>query len=328
MKRQLNVSIIQMPIMNTASNLKYIEDSVNTLMKGYVKPELIIGVEYGIGEVADTVPGDITNYLGAIARKYGIYFIPGTMMETTSTLPEGQYYNTCPIFGPDGEMITSYRKKVPFRPGERSLPSEDDEYCIFKIPEKDITVGLLICYDQFFPEIPRTLALEGAELIVCPSFDPIEFKHIPDIIPRARALENEVFYIWTNSAGVSQEGTSCGNSVIVNPEGNIIYKCGDIPTLLTKTLDFDTVTNKRLCGEDQHLNSLRYFNVKYPYAQRINEAPLFKNMPSLTNDADEYSKRLESFGNKNLAKHKTEVEILESDKELEALFKKAAGINK
>ncbi|HPL54675.1 MAG TPA: carbon-nitrogen hydrolase family protein [Bacillota bacterium] len=328
MKRQLNVSIIQMPISDTAANLKYLEDAVDTLMKGYVTPELVVGVELGVGEIPDTIPGKITDFLGAIAKKHGIYFIPGTMLEKNGGGEEGKYYNSCPVFAPDGSLITKYRKKIPFRPGETILASNDDDYCIFKIAEKDISVGLLVCYDQFFPEIPRTLALKGAEIIICPAYDPIEFNHIPDVIPRARALENELFYVWTNSTGINEYGTSCGNSIIIDPEGNVIYKCGDTPTLLTKTLDIDLVAKKRNCGQDQHLNTLRYFDVKYPYAQNLKDAPVYKDMLPLTNDSNEYKERLESYGMSALVKQKTPEEIRKANQELKSLYEEAIQVKK
>ena len=295
MAKTLNVSIIQMQLTESAFSLKYLRDAVDGLMKSYVKPELVIGVEFGIGDMPDTIPGKTTEYLGAIAKKHGIYFIPGTMYECSDE--DGRFYNTCPVFGPDGRLITSYRKKVPFCPLESNVkPSGDDNYCIFKIPEKDITVGVLVCYDQFFPEIPRTLALMGAELIVCPAADPVEFRHIPDIIPRARALENEVFYVWTSNAGIGSWGTGCGRSIIVDPEGGIVFQCGDTPTLATQTLDLGRVHAKRSYGSDQHLSSLRHFDVKYPYANRLNEAPVYKNLPALTLAPDAYAKRLQEHG--------------------------------
>lgn len=293
MNRKLNVSIIQSPMNpSTAESLQYFKNQVDGLMKGYVKPELVIGVEHGLGRDVQPIPGEATEYLGQIAKEYGIYLIPGTMSEKAGDTPEEGFYNTCPVFAPDGSMIRAYRKKVPFRPGEPSRPSEDDEYCIFKIPEKDITVGVLICYDQFFPEIARTLALEGAEMLVCPALDPMEYDYICDIIPRARALENELFYIWTCGTGSTGAGTCCGHSTIVNPEGQVVYKCGSLPMVYTAVLDFEEVTRKRICGRDQHLNSLREFKVKYPYAGKLEEAPVYKNMPGLTRNPQEYQERL------------------------------------
>ena len=294
MSKLLNVSIIQMPLGDNASSLKYLRDSVDILMQSYAKPELVVGVEFGIGCTPDTIPGKTTEFLGAIAKKHGIYFIPGTMFEISGE--EGKFYNSCPVFGPDGRLITSYRKKVPFQPLEDTVvASKDPGYCTFRIPEKDITVGVLICYDQFFPEIPRTLALEGAELLLCPAADPVEFRHIPGIIPRARALENELYYIWTSNAGLNAEGTGCGGSIIVDPEGAVVFQCGDTPTMITKTLDLSRVALKRSCGADQHLSSLKYFDVKSPYANRTADAPVYASLPELTHTPAQWIARQEEY---------------------------------
>ncbi len=296
--RFLNVSLMQLEISeDVEKNLQNIKKAVDNLMLGYIRPELIIGVEYGISRGTPISMDDkAIEFLSNIAKENKIYFIPGTMAEKSSELTEGNCYNTCPVFGPDGNLIDVYRKKVPFKPGEKSTPSGDDHYCIFEIKEKNIKAGLMICYDQFFPEIARTLALKGAEIIICPSFDPMEYQHIPDILPRARALENELYFIWTNGAGQLGASTCCGKSTIVDPEGQIVFQCSHIPTLITKTLDFRNVTLKRLYGRDQHLNSLREFNVKYPYANNVSQAPIFKDLERLTYDKEEYKKRASEIG--------------------------------
>lgn len=299
MSKHLNVGIIQMPIDTDPDvNISYISRAVERMMRNSTPPELVIGVEYGVSPaVSDTVPGRLTHALAQIAKQHQIYLIPGTMAEASAELGEHQFYNTCPIFGPNGDLIAAYRKKVPFRPGEVCAPSGDDDYCLFEIAEKQITVGVLICYDQFFPEIPRTLALNGAELIICPAADPIEFDHIPDILPRARALENEVFYIWTSVASSPESVfNGCGNSILVNPEGRVLYKCPPIPTTYCMTLDIGEVARKRDYGIDQHLHSLNHFGVKYPHAGRVGSAPVYRTLGAFTPDLAEYRAKLQSCG--------------------------------
>ena len=315
--RKLNVSIIQMPILSTPDSLEYLREAVDGLMGGTLRPELVIGVEYGLGFSPQRLDSEFIEYLGAIAKKHPIYFIPGTFAEISDDLPEGETYNTCPIFGPDGELITVYRKKAPFYPGEASAPSTSDGYCTFEIPEKDITVGVQICYEQFFPEVARTLALEGAELIVCPSYDTAEFDFIPDVIPRCRALENEVFYIWSNGVG-----GPCGNSTVVDPEGQVIYKCDSTEMTYTTCLDFAEVTEKRLYGQDQHLNALRYFDLAYPYAGKLEEAPVYEGWPGLTATVDEYDQRAKEIGI-NTMPRQTDAQIqAEQDKKMDELIEK------
>lgn len=323
MSRNLTVAVIQPTLHSSMSqSLLGFQQAVDRVMAGYVKPELVIGVEHGLGRQLDTVPGVITQFMSALAKKHGIYLVPGTMSESAPELPEGEFYNTCPVFGPDGSMIEVYRKKAPFKPGEPSTPSGDDHYCLFEIKEKHIKVGLQICYDQFFPEIARTLALMGAEMIVCPALDPVEFDHIPDVIPRARALENEVFYIWTNGVGSTPTATACGHSTIVDPEGRVVYKCGSGPMTYTDILDFDLVTRKRVYGRDQHLNSLRRFQIKYPFAGRLDEAPVYQGLPGLTYDPAAYTQRAAEIGIGNQLPKADKEEARRLDEEMNLLIQK------
>lgn len=322
MHRNLTVTVIQPSLKHgMKDSLLQFQEAVDRVMSSYVRPELVIGVEHGLGRELDTVPGVITQFMSALARKYGIYLIPGTMSESVPELPQGEFYNTVPVFGPDGSMIDVYRKKAPFKPGEPSTPSGDDHYCVFEIKEKRIKVGVQVCYDQFFPEIARTLALLGAELIVCPALDPMEFDYVPDIIPRARALENELFYIWTNGVGNTPSATCCGHSIIVDPEGKVIYKCGSEAMTYTQILNFDEVTNKRLYGRDQHLNCLRQFQIKYPFAEKLDEAPVYQGMPPVTYDPQSYLKRVSEIGVGSPAPDLSDGEIQTLDHQMDSLLR-------
>ena len=242
------------------------------------------------------------------------------MSEFAPELPERAFYNTVPVFGPDGSMIDVYRKKAPFKPGDPSTPSGDDHYCLFDIKEKGIRIGVQVCYDQFFPEIARTLALMGAEMIVCPALDPMEFDYIPEVIPRARALENEAFYIWTNGVGNTPSATCCGRSIIVDPKGQVVYQCGNVAMTYTEVLDFDQVTEKRLYGRDQHLNALRRFAIRYPFAGRLEEAPVYEGMPEITYDPKEYIERVREIGIDHERSSVSDAERAALDAEMKAVL--------
>lgn len=295
MSRYLNVSIMQMPVNpNVAENLLQIRRSVDALMHNYTKPELVVGVENGIsGFYADTIPGKITEYLSQIAKEYEIYFIPGTMMEKAPELPEGSCYNTCPVFDPKGNLIKAYRKKAPFYPGEPSCPSQDKDYFVFDIPEKNTKIGLMICYEQYFPEVSRTLALMGAEVLVCPAAEMVEYLRVPDVISRARALENEAFFIFTTGTGTLPSGVSLqGRSTIVNPEGDIIWQANSAPCLCTKTLDLECVTYKRNYGPDQHLKCLKEFDLQNPFAHHLDTAPIYQTLTPLPRNSAEFFEQI------------------------------------
>ena len=321
MNRKLTVAIVQPELTPSMSeSLERFQAAVEKVMSGYLKPELIVGVEHGLGRELDTVPGTITRFMSARAKKHGIYLIPGTMSESAPELPEGAFYNTVPVFGPDGSMIDVYRKTAPFKPGEPSTPSGDDHYCLFDIKEKSIRIGVQVCYDQFFPEIARTLALMGAEMIVCPALDPMEFDYIPEVIPRARALENEAFYIWTNGVGNTPSATCCGRSIIVDPKGQVVYQCGNVAMTYTEVLDFDQVTEKRLYGRDQHLNALRRFAIRYPFAGRLEEAPVYEGMPEITYDPKEYIERVREIGIDHERSSVSDAERAALDAEMKAVL--------
>ncbi|WP_294150688.1 carbon-nitrogen hydrolase family protein [uncultured Clostridium sp.] len=295
MNRNLNISLLQMPVLPADEALIYLKKAVETLMANYIKPEIVIGAEFGLALKPELIPGKLTEYFSAIAKEHGIYFIPCTMAEAAPELPDGKFYNTCCVFGPDGSIVAKYRKQVPFRPAEKSVAG-DKQYCIFEIPEKNAKIGLIICYDQFFPEISRTLSLMGAEIILCPALEPMEFHYIPDIIPRVRALENECYFVWTCSTGIGPKITYCGGSIIAGPEGEVVYKCGEQPALVTKTIDLDAVTRKRYAGIDQHLNSMRTFHIDYPFAGKVETAPIFDQMPPLPQTTEAFQKRLMDMG--------------------------------
>lgn len=300
MSRFLNVGIIQQKIVyDTAENLKYIEHQVDALMSGCHKPEMIIGVEGGIGYYTpQTIPGPITDYLCAIAKKYGIYFLPGTMYESHPDCEEGMFYNSVPIINPQGEIIAVYRKMSPWRPSEE-FTQPGKEYVVFDMPEKNTKVGVIICYDSNFPEIPRNLALLGAEVIVKMTQDPEELYSLNKPINLARALENQAYFISVNTCGQFGNYSLYGNSMIVNPEGRILWEAGKEEAIFTQTINLDEVTYAREYGTsfmDHYLKHLRDYNYPCPYAGKFGDAPVYKNLTAAPKTVNEYETKAKELG--------------------------------
>jgi len=300
MGKFLNVGIIQMPVSkDTATNLKYIEEKVDALMTAYHKPELILGVEGGIGYFTpEEIPGPITDFLGNIAKKHEIYFIPGTMYEVSDEAEEGKFFNTAPIFNPKGELVDAYRKMAPWYPAEE-FTSPGKDYVVFDIPEKDTKVGVMICYDSNFPEISRNLTLLGAEVIVKLTQDPEEICRINKPIHYARALENQAYLVSTNGVGFFGGTSLYGNSLVINPEGHLVWEANNTETVATTTLDLGLVKRVReygTCFMDHYLKHVKQFNFKMPYANNIHEAPLFKNLEAAPSSVEEYEKKVKEVG--------------------------------
>ena len=292
MGRHLNIGMIQScgGSMDFESCLPRIRRDTDELMSAMNIPELIVGAEMSIGMywqtdktkiVGDPIPGKVTERLSAIAKEYGIYFMPGSMAEVVKTDEKDVFYNSIPIFGPDGEIIDVYRKMCPYYPNEGKF-TKGDRYVTFDIKEKNIKIGVLNCHDWCFPEISRNLALMGAEILIRPAADPEGLYQACKSIAPTRAFENQAYFISVNMAGEFLGSYTFGHSVVAAPDGNIIYEAGSSPVSLTMTFDADRVSEARQFGTnytEQLLRQLKVFNPPMPFAGKIGEAPIYSALP-------------------------------------------------
>ena len=295
MGRFLNVGVIQMPCSeDTAENLKWIEEKTEMMMRDPHKPDLVVGVECMEAFTPDTIPGAMTDFFASIAKKHHIYFIPGTMYEIDQELPEGRFYNTAPVFNPDGELIGKYHKMAPWQPGEdMAVPGK--EYLVFDIPEKKTKVGVQICYDLNFPEISRNETLMGAEVLVKLTMDPQELYKLNEHYHYVRALENQAYLVCTNGTGFFGSHHLYGHSQIISPEGQCIWEAGETPTICTMTLDLDLVDRCRKYGtnfQDHYLRHLFEYNFPMPYADDFKKAPLYEAIGEGPVNAAEYDENI------------------------------------
>lgn len=153
-------------------------------------------------------------------------------------------YNSAFLVGPGG-LCGSYRKihlfdreKELFDPGDRAFP-------VF--PVNGVNVGLMICFDWFFPESARSLALEGAQVILHPSN--LVLPHAPDAM-KTRALENQVFTVTANRIGMENrlgdKGlTFIGSSTIWSPWGERLARAdSNTEQVLLVEIDASRALNK------------------------------------------------------------------------------------
>lgn len=148
-------------------------------------------------------------------------------------------HNSVAAFGPEGELLGSYRKTHLFS----SEPIFEDKVftpgeVLSLISINGWSVGLMVCYDLRFPELARALTLKGAELLVVPSAWPSPREGHLELLTRCRALENQLYLACVNQVGSAGGVTFCGSSRIVSPIGDDIA-VGPISgeTLLTAVLD-------------------------------------------------------------------------------------------
>ena len=137
--------------------------------------------------VAEEIPGPLTDRVGKIAARSKRWIVAGSICERRGK----KVHNTAIAFSPDGEIAAVYRKLFPWRPFEDADPGSDPAP-VFEIPGKG-TVGMMICYDGWFPEVARGLALQGAELIAQPTATTTPDREEEVVLARSNAIVNQVF---------------------------------------------------------------------------------------------------------------------------------------
>lgn len=183
-----------------------------------VFPELVTsGYELGVRftEMAQRVPGPTVNMMAQRAAEYGVYIAFGMV---TKEKVESIISNSAVLVGPDGELVGSY-SKLHLRGEERMAFREG-----FKIPvfETEIgRLGLMLGWDLAFPEVARSLTLDGAELVcVLANWESGQMDEWRTYV-KARAYENASYVVASNRVGEDVTLTFGGESMIVGPRGKI-----------------------------------------------------------------------------------------------------------
>ncbi len=206
---------------------------------------------------AEPIPGPLTERLCAISRKTGQWLVPGSMYERDGD----KLYNTALVISPRDGIVAKYRKMFPWLPYE-SGTTPGDRFCIFDIPDIG-RFGLCICYDMWFPEVARTLAWMGAEVILQPTLTPTSDRELELTMCRANALFNQCYFISVN--GIGEWGG--GRSTLIDPDGRVLQEASANQTILTEVIDLDHVTRTRefgTLGLAQTLKQLRDAGHTFP----------------------------------------------------------------
>jgi predicted amidohydrolase len=189
--------------------------------------------------VAQEVPGPATEALAATCARLGVHAVVGLVERDGDRLR-----NTAVLVGPGG-LVGRYRKThLPFLGVDRFVtPGEEAE--VFETPL--CRIGIEICYDLRFPELTRSLALRGAEIVAHPTNWPLAARSNADFVTRARALENRVYLLTSNRCGRERSAEFCGWSQIVDPRGDRLAEAGpDGEALLTAEIDVAFAREKDL----------------------------------------------------------------------------------
>jgi N-carbamoylputrescine amidase len=188
--------------------------------------------DYDNFDLAESIPGPSTDALQIVAKELGIVII-ASLFEKRA---QGIYHNTTAVLDADGEYLGKYRKMhIPDDPGfyEKFYFTPGDlGYKVFKT--KFATIGVLICWDQWYPEAARITSLMGAEILFYPTA--IGWSTAQDLptneeqhnawqtIQSSHAIANGVHVVGVNRVGEEAGVKFWGGSFISNPFGRLLYK--------------------------------------------------------------------------------------------------------
>ncbi len=256
----LSIAGLQLEL-GAEDNLSIIEREIDLVKKRFPWIQMVVLPElctYGANtQMAVQLPGEVENCFRQAAIKNDIWLIPGSIYERR----DDQVYNTAPVINPAGEVVARYIKQYPFYPYEKNVAGSDN-FVVFEIPGVG-KIGLVICYDIWFPEIIRQLTWMGAEAIIAPTLTNTIDRDVELAISRANAATNQVYFFGLNSAG----RLGYGQSIVVGPDGTIIHQASSGREIIAVEMDFSHVRRVRergLHGLGQPLKSFRDANINYP----------------------------------------------------------------
>lgn len=196
-------------------------------------------------DYAEAAPGEVGEALSREAAALKIAIVAGSVYERASN---GELFNTTIVINAAGEICGTYRKAhIPHDPAfyERDYFREGDQgFKVFDLGA--FRIGVLICYDQWFPEAARALALAGAEIIFYPTaigrvseIPCIEgdWQHAWQTVQCGHAVANNVVVCAVNRVGTEGSSTFWGGSFVCNAFGQILARGGETPGLVIADVD-------------------------------------------------------------------------------------------
>jgi N-carbamoylputrescine amidase len=210
--------------------------------------------DYENFKLAEKIPGATTDTLGEVAAACNVVVIASLFEKRT----QGIYHNTTAVIDADGKYLGMYRKmhipddpayyeKFYFTPGDLGYKTFDTKFA---------KIGVLICWDQWYPEASRLTALQGAEILFYPTAigwatsqdeaTNVEQYNAWQTIQRSHAVANGVHVVSVNRVGLEQDGAMkfWGGSFVSNPFGTLLYK-GSHDNEETEVVEIDTDATDR-----------------------------------------------------------------------------------
>ena len=187
---------------------------------------------YDFFSLAESIPGSTTKVIQKLSKEYGVVVIASLFEKRT----KGIYHNTVAVIDADGQYLGKYRKQhIPDDPGYKEkfyFTPGDHGYKIFDT--KFGRIGVLICWDQWYPEAARIVSLMGAEILFYPTaigwadsqdeLTNLRQYQAWQTIQRGHAIANGVFVVTVNRTGKEEDMAFWGGSFIADPFGEILFE--------------------------------------------------------------------------------------------------------
>lgn len=194
-------------------------------------------------DLAEPIPGPSTNFYGELARQYGVVIVTSLFERRAA----GLYHNTAVVIEKDGTIAGKYRKM--------HIPDDPAYYEKFYFTPGDLgfhpietslgKLGVLVCWDQWYPEAARLMALRGAELLIYPTAIGYESSDTEDeqqrqreawtTVQRGHAVANGLPVVSVNRVGYEPDPSGqtkgiqfWGSSMVVGPQGEMLYRASEV----------------------------------------------------------------------------------------------------
>ena len=248
--RKLKIGLIQQHnTADTADNMRRLADGIADLARQgaqlIVLQELHNGLYFCQTEdvrefdLAEPIPGPSTDFYGCLAKKYGVVIVTSLFEKRAP----GLYHNTAVVMESDGTIAGKYRKM--------HIPDDPAYYEKFYFTPGDLgfhpiqtsvgRLGVLVCWDQWYPEAARLMALQGADMLIYPTaigFESSDAKEEQErqreswtTVQRGHAVANGLPVVSVNRVGHESDPSGAtggiefwGSSMVVGPQGEFLYR--------------------------------------------------------------------------------------------------------
>lgn len=249
--RCLRISLIQCDIKlgEPVANERRLTEMLQSAAEAAEKPDVIVLPEmWNTGYAMDRLSSlaernetrGIRRRMSELAARHQVQLVAGSIAEQR----DGKLYNTMYVYNRKGEEMASYSKIHLFRLMEEEKYLEHGK-ALGRFELEGISCGGVICYDIRFPELSRSLALQGAHILFVPAQWPHpRLNHWRSLLI-ARAIENQMYVVACNRVGGSGAQSFCGHSLMIDPWGEIIAEGGEDEEIVSGVIDLGLVHEVR-----------------------------------------------------------------------------------